>query len=70
MVRTFASICVLIVHEEFSEVGYARPVQQKRQIPGREAHLQQINIGGVSLFIHYAEELEMETSCTALFRSA
>lgn len=71
MVRTSSSIRVLIVHEELSEVGYVRPVQQNRQIPGRKAHLlQQTNVGRVSLFIHYAEELEMETPCMALLRSA
>lgn len=53
---------VWMAHQELSEGEYFRPVQQNRE-PRKESSptVAKASIGRVSLFIHYAEELKIET---------
>lgn len=53
---------VWMAHQELSEGEYFRPVQQNRE-PRKESSptVAKTSIGRVSLFIHYAEELKIET---------
>lgn len=60
---------VWIAHQELSEGKYFRPVQQNKEPrKGSSPTVAKTSIGRVSLFIHYAEELKIETFCMSHLR--